>query len=61
MSKVETFLWGMIVGILMHTGVQLVLKNRLEDAAYQCAVMSEGTDSAIEACYTERKLPFPGH
>jgi hypothetical protein len=61
MTKVETFIWGTVVGILAHAGIALFLQHRLEAAAYQCAVMSQGTDSAIEACYTERKLPFPGY
>ena len=61
MNKIESFIWGTIVGILAHAGVQLAIQHRLEEAAYQCAVVSQGTDSAIEDCYTERKLPFPGY
>jgi hypothetical protein len=50
---------GSILGFAMGTALTQVYQSTLETAAAECVARSNGTDTAVEDCYTSRRLELP--
>lgn len=50
---------GLVLGVAMGSALCAVYQSTLETAAGECVARSNGTDSAVEDCYTSRNLELP--